>query len=410
MEGGPPVIDLALRDVAHNRGRFALTAVGLGLLLMVVMGMGGIHRGIVADATLLVDAVGADLWVVQRDTRGPFAEVSRLRADLVHRLRPVAGVARTREFVFHTIQREHRGRPLRLAVLGVAWPEDRGDWIPIVAGRPLARGHFEMVADLTLGLALGEELRLADETYTVVGLSRGLTSASGDGVAVFTWRDALSIQSHRPGEAIRLERAARARRTAAAEIGRTLPEAVALAAGPSPAIPSLPAPEVAAVLVDLAPGQDPAVVLHQLAGWADVSIHTRAQQRELLLKGNVEKVERQIGLFRVLLTIISTVIMALVLYTLTLDKLHSIALLKLLGAPDRVIAGMVLRQALLLGALGYAVAYLLGQKIFPLFPRRVILLEHDLLVLGAIVFVVSILASLAGIGKALRVRAREALA
>jgi putative ABC transport system permease protein len=61
-------MNLAIRDVRHNLGRFLLTAVGLGLLLMIVMGMGGIYLGIVADATLLVDALDADFWIVQRST------------------------------------------------------------------------------------------------------------------------------------------------------------------------------------------------------------------------------------------------------------------------------------------------------------------------------------------------------
>ncbi|MCL4197678.1 MAG: hypothetical protein KJZ69_09320 [Phycisphaerales bacterium] len=64
-------MNLALRDVRHNLGRFGLTAVGIGLLLMIVMGMGGIYQGIVEDATLLVDELDADLWLVQAETRGP---------------------------------------------------------------------------------------------------------------------------------------------------------------------------------------------------------------------------------------------------------------------------------------------------------------------------------------------------
>ncbi|NLG00160.1 MAG: ABC transporter permease, partial [Lentisphaerae bacterium] len=50
-------MNLAVRDIRQNFGRFALTTVGVGLLLMIVMGMGGIYRGLIADATLLVEAV-----------------------------------------------------------------------------------------------------------------------------------------------------------------------------------------------------------------------------------------------------------------------------------------------------------------------------------------------------------------
>ena len=62
-------MNLATKDIRHNLGRFALTTVGVGMLLMVVMGMGGIYRGIVEDATLLIDRVGADL--VDRSARYP---------------------------------------------------------------------------------------------------------------------------------------------------------------------------------------------------------------------------------------------------------------------------------------------------------------------------------------------------
>ena len=52
----------------------------------------------------------------------------------------------------------------------------------------------------------------------------------------------------------------------------------------------------------------------------------------------------------------------------------------------------------------------LGQRLFPLFPRRVILTDTDLAQLGLIVLVISVAASLLGIWRALRVSPNEALA
>jgi putative ABC transport system permease protein len=102
--------------------------------------------------------------------------------------------------------------------------------------------------------------------------------------------------------------------------------------------------------------------------------------------------------------------MALILYTLTLDKLHDIAMLKLMGARNGVILGLILQQALLLGCLGYGVAYAIGQWVFPAFPRRVVLTSQDLWFLGGVVIGISILASVIGIVKALRVEPNEVLA
>lgn len=402
-------MNLALKDIRHNLGRFVLTTMGVGMLLMIVMGMAGIYRGVVEDATLLIDRIGADLWIVQRDTRGPFAEVSRVPANLMHRVRAVPGVQDSREFVYHTIQREHDGKPLRLAVLGLSWPNDKGGWIPLIAGRPLAQNHFEMIADVTLGLRLNERLKLGKETYHVVGITRNMISSGGDGIAFFTVADAEAIQFDSSGEAVRLERAARQGRGERSEVGTRQPSLVEQAAQPSGELPAIARPQISAVMVRLSPGTNAKDVSATISGWADVSVHSRAEQTEFLLKGAVDKARRQLGLFRVLLTLIAAIIMALILYTLTLEKIHSIALLQLIGARKTVILGLILQQALLLGFGGYVIAYLMGQQLFPLFPRRVIITGEDLWQLAYIVLGISIVSSMLGIWKALRVTPNEAL-
>jgi putative ABC transport system permease protein len=130
---------------------------------------------------------------------------------------------------------------------------------------------------------------------------------------------------------------------------------------------------------------------------------------DLLLAGMVDKARRQLGLFRALLIIISTIIMALIIYTLTLDKIHDIAMLKLMGARNGVIVGLILQQALLIGALGYGLAYGLGTFAFPRFPRLVVIETPDLLSLAAIVLGISVLSSLLGIWKAMRVEPNKVL-
>jgi putative ABC transport system permease protein len=123
----------------------------------------------------------------------------------------------------------------------------------------------------------------------------------------------------------------------------------------------------------------------------------------------VDKARRQLGMFRILLTLIAAIIMALIIYTLTLDKIYSIALLKLIGAPDRVILGLILQQALLLGGLGFGIAYLIGLRLFPYFPRRVVVANEDLVQLAVVVLIISILSSLLGIVKAMRVQPNTVL-
>lgn len=403
-------MNLAVRDIRHHAGRFVLTTVGIGLLLMIVMGMGGIYRGLIHEAVLLVDRFDADVWVVQGGTRGPFAEVSRVPVSLEDRVRAVPGVAWARRFVSHTVQREHRGHPLRMVVQGLAWPEDQGDWIPLAAGRPLRQAHFEMIADHSLGLALGDGLVLGKDRYTVVGLTRGFVGTGGDGLAFFTASDAIAIQFDVPGDARRLERATRRARIASQDLGQVLPSLLDRAVGPERDIPALTSPQVSAVLLKLRPGVRPATVIETLSAWPDVTAYSTEEQTRLLLGGMVDRSRRQLGMFRALLIVISTIIMALILYTLTLDKLHDIALLKLIGARNGVIVGLILQQALLMGFLGYALAWWLGRHAFPRFPRLVIIETADLLALGGIVLAISVLASVLGIAKAMRVEPNRILA
>jgi len=402
-------MNLAYKDIRKNLGRFVMTTIGIGMLLMIVMGMAGIYRGLLEDATFLIHKIGADLWVVQHDTRGPFAELSRVPASLVYRAQVVPGVASAREFVFHTIQREHRGELLRMSILGLSWPEDKGDWLPLVAGRSLRQNHYEMIADKSLGLTLGEKLRLGKDEYSVVGITAGMVSTGGDGMAFTTLLDSQAIQFDAPTEAIRLERAARDNRGQVSEVFLQQPQLTERLALPAAQIPAIAAPSLSAVLVTVRPGADLQKIQSLIESWQDVSVYTTAGQEDLLVQGIVDKARKQLFMFRVLLTIIAAIIMALIIYTLTLDKIYAIALLKLIGAPNRVILGMILQQALLLGGLGYLVAYAAGTQLFPKFPRRVVLTSEDLIQLAIVVLVISVLSSLLGIWKAMKVEPNNVL-
>ena len=402
-------MNLAIKDIRHNLGRFVLTSVGIGMLLMTVMGMSGIYRGIIEDATLLIDTIGADIWIVQHNTRGPFAELSRVPQNLIHRALAVPGVITARNFVQHTIQRQNNGKRLRMTVVGLDWPIDKGKWVPLVSGRILNQNHYEMIADKSLGLLLGEKIKLGKNTYTVVGMTSSMMSSGGDGIGFFTVRDAIEIQFDTSGEAGRLERISRSIRVEKSGLGLKQPGLIEFASQESSQVPALASPNVSSVILKLGPGTNLNQVVNIISGWEDVSVYTSESERQLLLKGSVEKVRKQIGLFRLLLTIISAIIMALILYTLTLDKLHSIALLKLIGASNWITLKLILHQALILGMLGYGIAYFLGQKIFPRFPRRVILSNEDLLQLAIIVLVISVVSSFLGIWKALQVNPNEAL-
>lgn len=376
-------MNLAAKDLRHQWKRFLATAAGLGLLFAIVLAMGGIYRGMIEDAVVLVDVMGADLWVVQRDTRGPFAERSVVPDVLETRARGVPGVRWARAFTTLTVQREHQGRVIRLSLVGLSWPEDRGDDLTLERGRPIRAPHREIVVDRSLGLGLGEELALGDDTYRVVGIGRGLVASGGDALGFVTQSDIDRIQAHLAPEAQRLARLT----------GTTAS-----------------APGVSAILVRVAPGASLEAVRARIAAWSDVSVHTTAEQRALLLEGVVDKARRQIGLFRALLAIVSGIVVSLVIFNMTVAKTREIALLKLMGAPLAMVVGMIVQQSLLLSTLAYAVALAISQVAFPHFPRRVVVGPEEMAGVFVLALVIALLASLAAIRRALRIPPTTVLA
>ncbi len=68
---------------------------------------------------------------------------------------------------------------------------------------------------------------------------------------------------------------------------------------------------------------------------------------------------------------------------------------------------MLLQQALALGVMGYGIAMLMGHQLFPYFPRRVVVTNEDLFQLFCIVLAISVLSSLLGICRSMRVNHRS---
>lgn len=403
------MMDLAVRDIRNDMSRFLLTAAGLGMLMSVVLAMTGIYNGMVVDATVLPDTYGGDLWVVQKGTQGPFAESSRVPALLADRIRAVPGVARTRSYMTLNVQHElEDGETLRFMLAGLSWPDDLGNALPLAQGRALRQPHYELVADRALGLPVGASLRLGRDDYTIVGVTSGMVSSSGDPLVFASVSDALRIQNDLASEALRLERESRVSRVRRSPYGRD-PASLARAGSAAP-LPVTAPPPVTAILVDVAAGSDVEAVKASLQGWPDISVYTIDEQRELLVRGVIDRARRQIGLFRALLVLISAIVMGLIVYTMTLDKMLSLSLLKLLGAKQRVILRLILEESLLLGVSAYLVALLIGELAFDLFPRRVLVQDMDRLALLGVILGLSIAAGMVGLRKALAANPNEVLA
>jgi putative ABC transport system permease protein len=375
-------MNLAIRDIRHGLFRFVLTCFGLGLLMTVVLAMIGIYNGLVADALAVVKAPAADVWVVEAGTQGPFAEASSIPADTRGAVARMPGVAEAGAITFQTIETTHAGQTLRLYVIGFE-PGRPGGPQRIVEGRGFGASHFELLADRKTGLVVGDMVRLGRNRFSVVGLVEDAMNSGGDPAVFVTLADAITLQTALDPAAARVQ--------AARGEGGIRPTTVA------------------AVIARLEPGADVALLTATLRQWKHLSALSQAEQEELLLASVVDRARRQIGLFLGILLSVSAVVIALIIYTMTMEKLKQIATLKLIGAPDRTIIGLIVQQALILGASGLGIGLVLILLVKDNFPRRVMLEPINALVLAGIILVVCLVASGLGVRAAMKVDPATAL-
>ena len=399
------MISLSGRDILHAWGKFVFTGVGLGLLIGVTLTMAGVYRGMVDDGKALLDNSGADIWVVQKDTLGPYAESSSLQDDLYRGILAMPGVAQAANVTYLTTQVRKGGSDVRAMVVGIA-PGPAGitpGWPPhLVDGRQITRGHYEAVADVAAGFQLGERMTVRRNHYTVVGLTRRMVSSSGDPMVFIPLKDAQEAQFLKDNDAIWHSR----RRT------ETNP------AFNRPAVPGLLDAVIAsqstnafvnAVLVTVQPGYAPHDVAGAIQRWKRLTAYTRPQMEEVLVSKLIATSARQIGMFLAILALVSAAIVAFIIYSLTMDKIREIAVLKLIGTRNRTIAAMILQQALALGVIGFVVGKISATLAAPLFPKYVLLLPMDSVAGFFAVLGICVIASVVAIRMALRVDPAQAI-
>jgi putative ABC transport system permease protein len=399
------MISLAGRDIMHAWGKFVFTGMGLGLLIGVTLSMAGIYRGMVDDGKALLDNSGADLWVVQKDTLGPYAEPSSIYDDTWRAIRGIPGVAQTANVTYLTMQVRQGDRDVRTLVTGVtAGGPGTPGWPPyLVAGRQITRGHYEAVADIATHFKVGDVLKIRRNQYTVVGLTRRMVSSGGDPMIFIPLKDAQEAQFLKDNDAIRQQR----RRTAE---------------NPSfnrPQVPDLLESVIAsqssnlfvnAVLVQLETGRDVEEIADSIRRWKRLTVYTRSEMEEILIGKLIATSAKQIAMFLVILSAVSAAIVAFIIYTLTLGKIREIAVLKLIGTKNRTIAGLIMQQAIALGVIGFVVGKISATLLMaPIFPKHVLLEPLDSVMGFAAVVLICILASLIAIRAALKVDPAEAI-
>ena len=398
------MISLAGRDILHAWGKFVFTGIGLGLLIGVTLTMAGVYRGMVDDAQVLLDNSAADLWVVQKDTLGPYAEPSNLPDDTWRAVANMPGVASASNVTYLTMQVAHAGGDTRALVTGIAntGPGSSGWPLRLIAGRQVSKNHYEAVADIASGFKLGERIQIRRNSYLIVGLTQRMVSSSGDPMIFIPLLDAQQAQFLKSNDAIAQSR----RRIKQNPIfnnprnPNVLDAVLELQESNT---------QVNAVLVQIKAQAQPKQIAEDIRRWLRLQVYDREQMEGILVGKLIATSARQILMFLVILAVVSAAIVAFIIYTLTMGKIREIAVLKLIGTHNKTIVSMIIQQALALGVIGFIVGKISATVWAPFFPKYVLLITQDTITGLIAVLCMCVLASFVAIYAALRVNPADAV-
>lgn len=369
------MIHLAKEDVRHTLGKFIVTAMGVGMLLGIVLIMMGVYRGMIVDAEVLLNDLDVDLWVVQENTLGPFAEASRVHEDLKYTIKSLQGIDKSEAITFQNIQLPQKDNKVRVFAVGY---DVFGDISPVnpaklTAGRTLETAHYEIVVTDKTGFTLHDKIQIGRNIYTVVGVTHGSVSSGGDMLVYVSLKDAQELQFSYSNKRIQTDRAR--------------------------GIINKDTHMVNAIIATIKTGYSVDTIAETIRKWHHKSVYTKEQQKTVLTKYVVEKASRQIGLFTAILVIVATIIISLIIYTMTLEKMKEISIMKLIGLPNSMIVRMIVEETLLLGILAFVFGNLFSHFIYSKFPKRVVLEISDAWLLFGVVVIASIFASFVGVKK-----------
>jgi len=305
---------LARRNLTRNRVRLVASMGGVALALSLTLALDAIFAGVSSQLTTYIERAGADVWVAQGGVRNLHMVASSLPESVVDQVQGIEGVAAVTPILEATDTIAAGDERAVAYVVGLpAEASMGGPWdVAEGSGRP---GPGEIIIDRafarTAGVSIGDSIEVLGGEARIAGVSRG-TASLVNSVAFVPFDDFRSIRG-----------------------------------GP---------PLVSFVLVRVTPGASPERVADDIErAVPGVTAQSRAafvaEERRIVsdMSADVISIMNVIG-FVVALTVV-----ALTVYVATLAGRREYGVLKALGARNRLLYRVVLLQAALSVAVGFAV-------------------------------------------------------
>ena len=349
---------IARRNLGRNRLRLVASIGGVALALSLTLALDAIYAGVANGLTSYIDRGGADIWVSQSGVRNLHMVASWLPASVADRVRAVDGVATVTPILESTDT--IAAGPERSVAYVIGLPADAsagGPWAVVEGSdRP---GPGEVIVDRGFaqraGIGIGASVTGLGRTARVSGLSDG-TASLVNSVAFVPFADFAAVRGS--------------------------------------------SPVVSFVLAQVAPGRDPDVVAQAIEQTvpgvtAQSQAAFAAQERRLVMDMSADVISIMDGVGFV----VALAVVALTVYVATLARRREYGVLKALGARNSVLYRIVLLQAALSVAAGFAVGVAFTASLALVVPRTGLALAPALTVesVGKVALFATVIATLAAV-------------
>lgn len=332
----------ALRDLQWRKRRFVIAIVGTGLVFAMTLVLTGLAYGFKVEATRTVDSLGLDGFLVKTGATGPFLGSSAFPATKLQ----VQDVDIAVPLVYGSATTPDGDSARSVNIFGA--PE-RGPGIPSMeSGRPPTEPH-EAAVSSTMHRSIGDTVEVGTRNLQVVGIVDDSTALAGQPNVFLTVTGAQKLLFS----------------------GQSLISSIGVKGIPERAPSGFKLIDRAGAIDDL---------LRALTG---------ARQAMTLMAG--------------LLWVVAALIVGSMIYMSALERTRDFAVFKAVGVPTRSILSGLAMQAVIVAVLAALLGGVLSVLLGPLFPMRVDIPRAAFLLLPVVAITIGVLASLAGLRRAVTV-------
>lgn len=337
------MLTAALRDLQWRRRRFLIAIVGTAFVFAMTLVLTGLANGFRVEARNTVNSFGIDYFLIQAGAAGPFLGSSPFAQTEVQAAQRLPGVQAAAPLVYAGTTALDNGVPRTMNLFGAP---TAGPGMPAMStGRPPATPD-EVAVSSTLKRSLGDELEIASHTLKVVGIVNNST-----------------VLAKQPN------------------LFLTPAGAQRLVYGAQPVISSI------GILGQPARVPD---------GFRLVDRQGAIDDMMRPLKVAVDA----ISIMAVLLWVVAALIVGSIIYMSALERTRDFAVFKAVGVSTSSVMGGLALQAVIVAVFAALLGELLSLILAPLFPMRVDIPAGAFLLLPAVAIVIGLLASAAGLRRA----------